>query len=188
MKYVNQLFSGGVDMEVIQENEGIEYLRMLTDLAPEEIVRLQGRFKEISNGEETMTKEAFMKIEAIARNPLKERIATLCGFDHDLVKLTSDEFVVAIGQFNSPGKREDKLKLAFRLHDLNDDGVITQNDLKEYITITTIESISTEDIQETINNVFKEFEPSTRRKGINIADFQLVVGASDFHTKLIIPI
>ena len=196
IEYFLRLINPKAVYESINENEEIEYLRMITDLPPEEILRLRERFdilidenhddKKHKQHNGMMTKECFMNIENIARNPLKERIAVLCGFENDNSEITKEEFVVAIGQFNSPGKREEKTKLAFRLHDGNNDGFIDQNDLKEYLTILTegYDGITLEQIEEAVVNAFNEFEVSTRTKGITIADFQLAKGTDDFYSRL----
>ena len=215
IEYFSHLINPKLAYESITENEEIEYLRMVTNLPPEEILRLRQRFdelvgnnhlddiKSIKNNNDNnnnnnnyssnrmkssrlMSKEVFMSIENIARNPLRERIAVLCGFENENSEITKDEFVVGIGQFNSPGKRDEKTKLAFRLHDGNNDGFIDQNDLKEYLIILTqdYDGVTEEQIEEAVVNTFNEFEMSTRNRGISIAEFQLAKGTDDFYSRL----
>ena len=44
---------------------------------------------------------------------------------------------MGLAQFNSPGKRDDKLRLMFRLHDDDEDGLLTAEDVVEYLKVCT---------------------------------------------------
>jgi Ca2+-binding EF-hand superfamily protein len=189
---LTKVFTSAIDYnDVISENEEVEYLRMLTDFSAEEVLRLLNRFKEIvGEGKQTMTKAQFMALDAIHRNPLKDRIAVLFGFSTDETELDSVAFICSMGYFNGPGKREEKLKLAFSLHDWDDDGSITHADMVQYLETVTGESeaVTSLEIIEAVDNMFLEFEPHVRKRGLVISDFQLVVAATDFPSKLQLPI
>jgi Ca2+-binding EF-hand superfamily protein len=195
----------GQDIETqaqIEGNEKVEYLRLMTEFPPEEIVRLQQHYQKITNDAATMTLEQFVAIEAIERNPLKWRIADVFGFEAAGGALTCDAFICGLAQFNSPGKRDEKLRLMFRLHDIDGDGALSPEDIVGYLTlISSNGQVDGQDgdgggdqqkqldvIVEAVANLFDEFDRSARRKGLSMSDFNLVVGPTDFHTKLFIPI
>jgi len=204
MEAVTRIFSQlgalvtGQDLKTqaeIEGNEKVEYLRLVTEFPPEEVVRLQQRYKEITDGAATMTLEQFLAIESIERNPLKRRIADVVGFEAAGGVLTCDTFITGLAQFNSPGKRDDKLRLLFRLHDMDSDGALSPEDIVGYLTLVSSNGQGGEGQQaqvgvvaEAVANLFDEFDRSARRKGLSISDFNLVVGPTDFHTKLFIPI
>ena len=52
-----------------------------------------------------------------------------------------EHFLVGLSHFNSPGKKEEKMKTAFRLHDNDDDGVISFDDMKAYVKAITHEAL-----------------------------------------------
>jgi Ca2+-binding EF-hand superfamily protein len=173
---------------VIHLNEDVEYLRLMTEFPPEEVVRLQKKFMLFTNQSSRMTLEQFLSIEAIERNPLKRRIATVFGFIQDTDTLKVTDFVQAMAQFNSPGKRGEKLQLMFRLHDGDGDGYINQDDMIEYLQLVTADTMNEDDIQESVGYMFREFDRNVRKRGIGLSEFNLVVGPTDFHTKLYISI
>ena len=133
-----------------------------------------------------MTKEDFMKIECISRNPLRERIAVCFDIkDGDIVNF--ERFLIGLSYFNSPGGRELKMKTAFRLHDFDDDGSISLDDLKQYIRAITYSTLEEEEVAKVANNVFLEFSHESIDKGVSYIEFQQVVSLMDFQSKLSLP-
>ena len=52
-----------------------------------------------------------------------------------------EHFLVGLSHFNSPGRKEEKLKTAFRLHDNDDDGLISFDDMAAYVRAITQEAL-----------------------------------------------
>lgn len=52
-----------------------------------------------------------------------------------------EHFLVGLSHFNSPGRKDEKMKTAFRLHDNDDDGVISFDDMKAYVKAITHETL-----------------------------------------------
>ena len=169
----------------------------LTDFELNEIFRLKKVFYKLCSATGYLSKEQFLQIECIDRNPLKERIYSCIidpykqrkHFPDDDVELDLKMFLVGLSQFNNQGHRDQKLKIAFRLHDFDDDDFISKKDLELYITaITRSTELSTEEVAEVVNNVFLEFPQECQSSGIPFLEFQKVVGVTDFQAKLQIPI
>ncbi len=53
---------------------------------------------------------------------------------------------VGYSLFNSPGKLDQKLKLAFHLQDFDDDGVLNSTDLTTYLKITSNNMLSDDEV------------------------------------------
>ena len=52
-----------------------------------------------------------------------------------------EHFLVGLSHFNSPGRKEEKMKTAFRLHDADDDGLIKFEDMMVYVKAITLEAM-----------------------------------------------
>ena len=146
-------------------------------------------FLSLTGGVEELKREVFLTIPCISANPLKERLLACFGFG-DRHFLIFKEFILGLSLFNSPGNRDQKLKLSFRLHDFDEDNQISQEDLKKYVTCITGNMLPAEDVDDIVKNVFEEFATSNVEKVefISFSDFQRVVAPLDFQAKLNLPI
>ena len=132
-----------------------------------------------------MTKDDFMKIECISRNPLKDRICACFDIrDGDVIDFR--RFLIGLSHFNSPGGRDQKMKTAFRLHDFDDDNVISKEDLEKYISAIAFD-LEKDDVKSVAEQVFLEFTFEDNAKGISFENFQQIVSLMDFQSKLQLP-
>lgn len=168
-------------------DEETEELRMLTGFEPSEIHRLHSVFLgHCVEPRHTMTRKEFLEVDCIARNPLKQQICA-CFDLHEGEEMDFEHFLVGLSHFNSPGKKEEKMKTAFRLHDNDDDGVISFDDMKAYVKAITHEALEENEISEVAEHVFSEFPAESRENGITYHDFQQTVSLMDFQAKLTLP-
>lgn len=170
--------------------EDLEELRMLTRFELSEICRLHRVFLLHTGGADKITKEVFLSIKCIDVNPLRERVCGVFGFDKQSLQssLEFKEFLLGIAIFNSPGLYEQKLRAAFRLQDVDDDGSISRKDLTDYLRLLMPADnniISDEEIARVVDQVFDE--TSVDGTNITFADFQRTVGPTDFQTKMHLP-
>eukprot|EP00600_Ochromonadales_sp_CCMP1393_P009670 CAMPEP_0174956952 /NCGR_PEP_ID=MMETSP0004_2-20121128/1811_1 /TAXON_ID=420556 /ORGANISM="Ochromonas sp., Strain CCMP1393" /LENGTH=135 /DNA_ID=CAMNT_0016205025 /DNA_START=214 /DNA_END=621 /DNA_ORIENTATION=- len=135
-----------------------------------------------------MTKDVFVNINGIKLNPLLDRVCVCFGLKEDSATLDFKSFLVGLSQFNSPGRREEKLKMAFKIQDFDDDGTISKEDLIEYLKRITGATISEEELGNVANEVMRETSTDPQQKMISLADFQRVVAPLDFQAKLVLPI
>ena len=70
--------------------------------------------------------------------------ANLTKLSPDGDEIDFQTFLVGLSHFNSPGRKDEKMKTAFRLHDFDDDGVISMEDLKKYVRAVTHETLEEE--------------------------------------------
>jgi Ca2+-binding EF-hand superfamily protein len=185
------LFPEGSDSREL--NEQLEYFRMLTDFSENELKRLKTLFATLTGGDGTMARETFIGLGTIARNPLKDRICEIFGFgdESNPCELTYEQFLVGLAKFNSPGRREEKMKIAFAIQDFDGDGLISAEDLYAYLVRITFQEgegadtfTTEEDLRACVDEVFKEFPSVDRSLGLSLREFQYIVASTNFEIKL----
>jgi len=159
---------------------------MISNLDPEEICRLKDVFVDlvgVENG--TLHKDIFLAIDFIENNPLKDRLAICFGYDRGIVDLDFPQFLRGTSRFNAKLSKDEKLRLAFKMQDFDNDGVLGRDDVREYLTrVTTLSDIELDDI---VKEILSEVLPNPTGKSISFQDFARCMAPTDFHTKLILP-
>ena len=160
---------------------------MTSGFKMKEIARLRKSFLEATSFNEEMDKETFMKIPCIAVNPLRERIAFCFGYDDTQLTLDFAGFLEGVSAFNSIGRVNQKIKLAFKIQDFDGDKRISRLDLQQYIEMITDKSLAEEDVLTLVSNVMKEASSDQNLQFISPHDFQRVIVKTDFQAKLQLP-
>ena len=164
-------------------DEILEEYRMITGFEPIDIARHRNFFLQQTNGHSKMDKATFLSIDCIAINPLKDRIAHLFGYDTK-PSLDFVDFLTAAANFNAPGRKDVKIRTAFRIQDMDGDGVISRPDLLLYLRIITKESLLDFEYNELVSKVVAETSSDPESETISLQDFQRVVAKSDFESKM----
>jgi Ca2+-binding EF-hand superfamily protein len=172
-----------------QDEEETEEIRMLSNLEIEEIFRLKKLFLSKTDNQDNMTIDMFRSLPGIGDNPLCGRMCSIIGFtDSASSTISIQQFIVGIGAFNSLGQREQKLKTAFLLQDYDNDGMISKTDLTKYVKAITSRALDDQSVELLVDRVFEETSSHPENEFISFLDFQRVVGPTDFHLKLRLPI
>ena len=170
--------------------EQLEEYRMLSGLEPEYICRLREYFADETGSEDSvMTREMFMEIPFVELNPLRDRLALCFGYDPDLevTEMDFEMFLQGVAMFNSHGKREEKLKIAFKMQDFDGDGQISKSDLMLYLERVTEDKVEEVDKIDIIDEVFRESSSDNKGQFLSFQDFSRVMAPTDFHIKLVLP-
>lgn len=169
-------------------DDAVQEFHKLTNFKPKEVARLRRVFNELCGGTESLSKETFMKINCVAISPLNDRICYVFGYEKGVETLDFKGFICGLAQFNSPGNREQKMRVAYRIQDFDNDGQISKADLTTYMERVTAKSLTDSEIEEAVAEVFRETASDSEQNIISFSDFQRVVAQLDFQAKLQLPI
>jgi len=107
----------------------MEDMQKRSNFNASELERLKKRFMKLdSDGSGSIDREEFLQIPQIANNPLASRLIAI--FDADGGgSVDFQEFVGGLSAFSSRGGREEKLRFAFKVYDMDRDGFISNGEL-----------------------------------------------------------
>jgi len=107
----------------------MEDMQKRSNFNASELERLKKRFMKLdSDGSGSIDREEFLQIPQIANNPLASRLIAI--FDEDGGgSVDFQEFVGGLSAFSSRGGREEKLRFAFKVYDMDRDGFISNGEL-----------------------------------------------------------
>ncbi|KAI8984990.1 calcium/calmodulin-dependent protein phosphatase [Trametes punicea] len=107
----------------------MEDMQKRSNFNASELERLKKRFMKLdSDGSGSIDREEFLQIPQIANNPLASRLIAI--FDEDGGGTVDfQEFVGGLSAFSSRGGREEKLRFAFKVYDMDRDGYISNGEL-----------------------------------------------------------
>ncbi|KAL5394473.1 Calcineurin subunit B [Paraphaeosphaeria minitans] len=95
----------------------------------DEVDRLRKRFMKLDKDNSgTVDRDEFLALPQISSNPLATRMIAI--FDEDGGgDVDFQEFVSGLSAFSSKGNKEEKLRFAFRVYDIDRDGYISNGEL-----------------------------------------------------------
>jgi serine/threonine-protein phosphatase 2B regulatory subunit len=107
----------------------MEDMERRSNFTQAELERLKKRFMKLdSDGSGSIDRDEFLQIPKIGANPLASRMIAI--FDEDGGGTVDfQEFVGGLSAFSSRGGREEKLKFAFKVYDIDRDGYISNGEL-----------------------------------------------------------
>jgi Ca2+-binding EF-hand superfamily protein len=174
-------YSANDDSEI--SDEQMEEYRMVTYFDPKDIRKYHKVFYEKTNGSDRMDQDTFFEIPCISISPFKEKIALIFGYDQK-PSLEFLDFLSGASLFNCPGRKDLKIRTAYRLQDIDNDGVISKDDLTNYLKIITNDHLLAFEITEMVNRVMGECSSDINQEILTLQDFQRVITKSDFEPKL----
>ncbi|XP_037943852.1 eIF-2-alpha kinase GCN2-like [Teleopsis dalmanni] len=128
----------GNKSSLLLRSEEIAQIQEETGFTPKQIERLYSRFTSLDRGDcGTLSRDDFLRIPELAINPLCERIVHAFFADSTDDRVNFRQFMNVLAHFrpiqvkkeNRLNSREEKLKFAFKMYDLDDDGVISRDEL-----------------------------------------------------------
>jgi len=158
-----------------------------TKFSTDELQRLFTNFKSLdANNDGYLSKEEFLQIEALQQNPLVNRVLEI--FDDDgNDKIDFSEFVEALSIFcsNDDAEKEAKVKFAFRIYDVNNDGFISNGDLFRILKIMVGDNLNDTQLQQLVDRTILQADKDKDGK-LSLAEFQQFIAGSDIESKLVI--
>lgn len=142
-----------------------------------ELNRLLARFMKIdTDSSGTIEKDEFLAIPTIQTNPLAARLLEVFDKDGD-GNIDFGEFVSALSIFSSKGNREEKLKFAFNVFDLDNDGYLSNGELFIILKTMVGDNLQNAQLQQIIDKTIIEAD-SSRTGKLSYADFKKAVDGS----------
>ncbi|XP_054758740.1 calcineurin B homologous protein 1-like [Lytechinus pictus] len=122
------------------QQEEIEEIQQETGFSPKQIVRLYSRFTNLDKSDRGMLRvEDLYRIPELVINPLGERIIQTFFLECESDQINFRQFMTTLGLFRPYHKkhdgleaintREKKLKFAFQMYDVDNDGSIARDEL-----------------------------------------------------------
>ncbi|KAH9819532.1 hypothetical protein DFH28DRAFT_924873 [Melampsora americana] len=134
----------------------LQEIEKSSNFTGEEIQRLKKRFMKLDRDQSgSIDKDEFLQIPAIANNPLASRMIAI--FDEDGGGTVDfQEFVDGLSAFSSRGDREQKLKFAFKVYDMDRDGFISNGELFLVLKMMVGNNLKDQQLQQIVDKTIME--------------------------------
>ncbi|KAL8281424.1 hypothetical protein RQP46_006108 [Phenoliferia psychrophenolica] len=156
----------------------LEEMEKTTNFSGPEIQRLKKRFMKLdqdNNGE--IDKAEFLQIPQIANNPLSSRMIAI--FDENGGGTVDfQEFVAGLSAFSSRGGREEKLKFAFKVYDMDRDGYISNGELFLVLKMMVGNNLKDQQLQQIVDKTMMEADQDGDGK-LDFEEFKAMVANTD---------
>lgn len=129
------------------------------------------------------TKE-FMSIPELKNNPLVKRVIDIFDVDGN-GEVDFQEFIRGTSQFCVKGEEEQKMKFAFSIYDLDNDGYISNGELFQVLKMMVGSNLKSWQLQQLVDKTIIILDQDGDGK-ISFEEFSSVVRELEIHKKLVI--
>jgi len=144
----------------------------------DEVDRLRKRFMKLDKDNSgTIEREEFLSLPQVSSNPLATRMIAI--FDEDGGgDVDFQEFVLGLSAFSSKGNKEEKLKFAFKVYDIDRDGYISNGELFIVLKMMVGSNLKDQQLQQIVDKTIMEADKDGDGK-ISFAEFTQMVENTD---------
>ncbi|KAI5806577.1 hypothetical protein DFH27DRAFT_548724 [Peziza echinospora] len=144
----------------------------------EEVDRLRKRFMKLDKDNSgTIEREEFLSLPQVSSNPLATRMIAI--FDEDGGgDVDFQEFVSGLSAFSSKGNKEEKLRFAFKVYDIDRDGYISNGELFIVLKMMVGSNLKDQQLQQIVDKTMMEADTDLDGK-ISFAEFTKMVENTD---------
>ncbi|KAL2263021.1 hypothetical protein VTK26DRAFT_8613 [Humicola hyalothermophila] len=144
----------------------------------EEVDRLRKRFMKLDKDNSgTIEREEFLSLPQISSNPLATRMIAI--FDEDGGgDVDFQEFVSGLSAFSSKGNKEQKLRFAFKVYDIDRDGYISNGELFIVLKMMVGNNLKDQQLQQIVDKTIMEADLDQDGK-ISFEEFCTMVESTD---------
>ncbi|KAL7282032.1 hypothetical protein ACG7TL_003499 [Trametes sanguinea] len=156
----------------------MEDMQKRSNFNASELERLKKRFMKLdSDGSGSIDREEFLQIPQIANNPLASRLIAI--FDEDGGGTVDfQEFVGGLSAFSSRGGREEKLRFAFKVYDMDRDGYISNGELFLVLKMMVGNNLKDGQLQQIVDKTIMEADKDGDGK-LSFDEFVQMVSNTD---------
>lgn len=168
-------------------NETSLPMELCSNFDADEIRRLGKRFRKLDlDNSGALSIDEFMSLPELQQNPLVQRVIDI--FDEDRNgEVDFKEFIQGVSQFSVKGDRESKLKFAFRIYDIDNDGFISNGELYQVLKMMVGNNLKDTQLQQIVDKTIL-FADKDRDGKINFQEFCSIVGNTDIHKKMVVDV
>lgn len=168
-------------------NEHSILMEMSSTFDTDEIKRLGKRFKKLDvDNSGSLSIEEFMSLPELQQNPLVKRVIEI--FDEDQNgEVDFKEFLLGISQFSVKGDKMAKLRFAFRIYDIDNDGFISNGELFQVLKVMVGNNLRDTQLQQIVDKTILYADKDLDGK-ISFSEFCSVVGNTDIHEKMVVDV
>ncbi|KAG8811934.1 Calcineurin subunit B [Serendipita sp. 399] len=149
-----------------------------TNFNSAELERLKKRFLKLdADGSGSIDRDEFLNIPQIASNPLASRMIAI--FDSDGGGTVDfEEFVGGLSAFSSRGGREEKLRFAFKVYDMDRDNYISNGELFLVLKMMVGNNLKDAQLQQIVDKTIMEADKDGDGK-LSFEEFSAMVSNTD---------
>ncbi|KIW90357.1 calcineurin subunit B [Cladophialophora bantiana CBS 173.52] len=144
----------------------------------DEVDRLRKRFMKLDKDNSgTIEREEFLSLPQVSSNPLATRMIAI--FDEDGGgDVDFQEFVLGLSAFSSKGNKEEKLKFAFKVYDIDRDGYISNGELFIVLKMMVGSNLKDQQLQQIVDKTIMEADKDGDGR-ISFDEFTQMVESTD---------
>ena len=168
-------------------NEHSILMQMSSTFDTDEIKRLGKRFKKLDvDNSGSLSVEEFMSLPELQQNPLVKRVIEI--FDEDQNgEIDFKEFLLGIAQFSVKGDKTAKLRFAFRIYDVDNDGYISNGELFQVLKVMVGNNLRDTQLQQIVDKTILYADKDMDGK-ISFDEFCSVISTTDIHEKMVVDV
>lgn len=159
----------------------------------EEIKRLGKRFRKLDlDGSGSLSIDEFMSLPELQQNPLVQRVIDIFDTDGN-GEVDFKEFIEGLSQTSSKSKfsvksdKEQKLRFAFRIYDMDRDGYISNGELFQVLKMMVGSNLKDTQLQQIVDKTIQIHDRDGDGR-ISFEEFCAVIGNTDVHKKMVVDV
>ncbi|XP_010612640.1 calcineurin subunit B type 2 [Fukomys damarensis] len=160
---------------------------MCSPFNQDEIKRLSKSFKKLDLDKSgSLSVEEFMALPEIQKNPLAKRVIDIFDTDGN-GEVDFKEFIIGISHFSVKGNVEQKLRFAFRIYDIDEDGYISNGELFQVLKMMVGENLSNWELQQLVDKTIIVMDKDGDGR-LSFEEFSALVRHLEIHKTLILTV
>ncbi|XP_053661028.1 calcineurin subunit B type 2 [Anopheles marshallii] len=168
-------------------NETSLPMELCSNFDADEIRRLGKRFKKLDlDNSGALSIDEFMSLPELQQNPLVQRVIDIFDADGN-GEVDFKEFIQGVSQFSVKGDKLSKLKFAFRIYDMDNDGYISNGELFQVLKMMVGNNLKDTQLQQIVDKTIV-FADKDEDGKISFDEFCSVVGNTDIHKKMVVDV